>query len=116
MYDAGIKLATQDWIFVNTASDIIHPELATKLYKLIENEKFNSEYNNIKYLCAHHVLGISGKNTMFDWGYRNWLGKREAIIAQSQVHDEIHYRDSRTYTLKRNDTVALHHLGQADSE
>lgn len=111
VFDAGMEMATQDWIFFNTASDIIHPGLTKKLYNRIQNEQFNFKYNNIKYPCAHHVLGISGKNTMFDWGYRNWLGKRDAMVGQSQVHNEIYYKDSKTYTFRRDDVVALHHLG-----
>lgn len=116
VFDAGMEAATQDWIFFNTASDIIHPELTKKLYDKIEDEDFNFKFNNIKYPCVHHVLGISGKNTMFDWGHRNCLGRKDAMVGQSQIHKEIYYENSRTYTFKRDDIVALHHMGYVSLE
>ncbi len=111
VFDAAVSNATQDWLFFVTSSDIIHPELTRRLYKRIENEKFNQKYNNIKYPCVHHVLGISGKYTAIDWGYRNWLGRRDVTRGQSSVHNEIYYKNSKTYTFKADDVIAQHHLG-----
>lgn len=111
VFDAAISAATQDWLFFVTASDIIHPELTRRLYKRIESEEFNQHYNNIKYPCVHHILGISGKHTAIDWGYRNWLGRRDVTRGQSVVHNEIYYENSKTYTFRLDDVVAQHHLG-----
>lgn len=111
VYDAAIECAKYDWLFFVTASDIEHPEFTKRLYKCIDDEEFNERYNNIRYPCVHHILGVSGKNTAIDWGYRNWLGRRDSIRGQSVVHNEIYYINPKTYVFDRDDTIAQHHLG-----
>ena len=111
VFEAALEVATQDWLFFVTASDVIHPDFTRQLYEKIEDDEFNKKYNNIKYPCVHHILGVSGRHTAIDWGYRNWLGKRDVTKGQSVVHNEIFYENPKTYVFKLDDYVAQHHLG-----
>ncbi len=110
IYKAFIDIAAYNWIFLATASDVVHPELAKSLYRKILSKKFNERYNNIKYPCISYILGISGRNTSLGLSYRNTIGRKDSLYLQDSVHNEIYFKNNKTYQYKPDSNRAVFHL------
>ena len=110
LIEPALEAATSDWVFLLTASDVIHPEYTKLLYKLIDDEDFESKYDIITYNCVMHVLGINNPYSVFDNKYRNGLCKKAVLSITDRVHHEYAFASDRVYTTPFDREVAVHHL------
>lgn len=102
------SLAKNEWIFMVTASDIIHPKLAEKLLKLVKDPHFQSDI--IEYPFVNHVFGISSSKSPWSGAYRNRLFKRDKAEFVDKVHDEVEFKSSRIFRVPYDSVYAVHHL------
>ncbi len=77
---------TTEWCMVVTASDIIHPDLALKIRKLIKQENFN--YDAIRVPYRPYMLGICEKYSPWYEKYSDRIVKTSNITINQQ---EVHY-------------------------
>jgi glycosyltransferase involved in cell wall biosynthesis len=97
-----------DWVFMVTASDIIHPKLVEELLALINKPGF--DYDIIEYPFVNHVFGLESTHSPWDVRHRNRLFRRSSVEFNDSVHREVTYKSQRTYRMKFDSVHAIHHL------
>jgi glycosyltransferase involved in cell wall biosynthesis len=104
----GLEIARNNWILLVTASDIIHPDLVKKLLSLINEKYFDVEIINVPYMIYCH--GINSIYSVFDNNYRPCLVKKENIVLNDRVHEEIGFKVEKQYFLPKDRQCAIFHL------
>lgn len=97
-----------EWLFMVTASDIIHPELVKQMLALINDPNFDADI--IEYPFVNHVFGISSPKSPWSGAYRNRLFKKSISQFVDQVHTEVIFRSDKIHRMPFDSTHAVHHL------
>lgn len=110
IWQVGVEKAIGEWVFILTASDVVHPLFTSKLYELIDDTSFEETFDIIQYPCVMHVLGIESPYSAFDSSHRNGLCKKKVLRIRDQVHEELVFDSDRIYTFPFDRNIAVHHL------
>lgn len=110
VWKAGVDNARYDWVFLLTASDVIHPEFMGQIYEKIDDEGFNQKYTRADVPTTMHTLGLSGPHLHTDWKFRSNLAKRDNLTLEDKVHEEIGCVPDIRYTFPYDREIAVHHL------
>ena len=105
----GIECAKNEWVMTLTASDIIHPNLVSKLIKFINDDNFN--YDVIALPFAIYVFGIRDvKRSPWCAAHKEWMYKKSAIRTSTTVHKEMFHVSKNVYIMPYSDYENLFHL------
>jgi glycosyltransferase involved in cell wall biosynthesis len=104
----GLEIARNNWILFVTASDIIHPQLKTRLVELINKNNFHAELVFVPYMIYCH--GINSVHSVSDSDYRPCLAKKNIVSFKDKVHEELSFNTKNRYFLPKNRKVAILHL------
>jgi glycosyltransferase involved in cell wall biosynthesis len=100
---------TSEWVIDLTASDVLHPELAIGIRKLIEQDDF--PYDVIRVPYRRYVLGLETKHS--PW-YSEFdpavFRKRVASINQDDVHSALTFDTKRYYKMPNSSYACMYHL------
>lgn len=110
IWKIGVDAAKFQWVFILTASDVVHPKYTEYLYSLINDDEFNENYDQIKYAISMHVLGICDKHSVFDSRYRVGLCKKECLKISDRVHEELSFLTDKTFVSPFDRNISVHHL------
>lgn len=97
-----------DWLFMPTASDLIHPALVDRI--LAEINKPGFDYDIIEYPLINWVFGIEHKNSPWEVGYRNRLFRKSSASFRDSVHREVTFKSEKTLRLSAPREHGLQHL------
>lgn len=106
-----------EWIIGFTASDIIHPLLAFKIKKLIDQD--NGEYDIIEIPFNRYVLGINTKFSPWYEKTSKFLVIRKSVyeINPKSIHNSNVINSNRIYRLKLNElSYSFSHLTHPDMD
>ena len=109
VWKIGVENTNYDWVFILTASDIVHPLFTKKVFQFINSEEANN-YTNANVPTTMHILGISQPNLVTDWKYRNTLFKRETMVFNDEIHTGIRSQPDIRYIFPYDRMIAIHHL------
>lgn len=110
VWKTGVDNAQFDWVFLLTASDVIHPEFTKILYGKIDDELFNQKYTCANIPTTMHILGLCEPYLHTDWKYRNTLSKRDNLTIVDKVHEEMVCIPDNRYTFAYDREIAVHHM------
>lgn len=105
----GIECAKNEWVMTVTASDIIHPNLVTKLIKFINDDSFN--YDVIALPFAIYVFGLRDvKRSPWCAAHKEWMYKKHIVQTSSVAHKETSHSSKNIYVMPYSETENLFHL------
>lgn len=110
VWKKGIDKASGEWVFILTASDVANQNFNDKLIDLINDDKFNEQYDSIKYPCVMHVMGIESPYSIFDNKYRVGLCKKKVLRVCDRIHEELKFETQKIYEFPFDRNCAVHHL------
>lgn len=104
-----VDRASGEWILLLTASDVVHPALATQIRELIERHDF--QYDVIHVPFRRYVLGLETKRSP-------WYSKVQPIVFRKRVvkihHDSVHgafgFDTKRHYKMANSTEYCMYHL------
>lgn len=105
----GVDIAKFDWVFLLTASDVVHPKLTKQIYKFINSDEANN-YTNANIPTTMHILGMSQSNLVTDWQYRNTFFKKNNMYFEDKIHEEFLTEPDIRYSFPHDRMIAIHHL------
>src|SRR4051812_28788093 len=89
-----LDLCRNEWIFIFTASDVMHPDLAKQLKNYTENSGF--EYDVIHLPYRRYILGLETKRSPWYSETAPMLFRKSvAKINTEGVHDALHFDSKR---------------------
>lgn len=98
-----------EWIWLVTASNLVHPSLVQSILELINKPDF--DFDILEYPHIYYVLGIQDRRSPWRDDYRRWLARRSMLSVQDVVHQEVMLSPKgRTYRLPFHAEHAVHHL------
>lgn len=105
----AISKATNEWVMLATASDLIHPNLVRQLLDLINTAPFHYDAISIPY--GMFVLGIR------DPDHSPWRAENKTIVAKksiikfsNKVHQESIIETNNVYRMATSSTDVVYHL------
>jgi (heptosyl)LPS beta-1,4-glucosyltransferase len=105
----GVEIATNEWVMVLTASDIIHPGLVGKLLDLINGADFH--YDVISVPFALYVFGIRSKNrSPWHSTRKHLLMKKSALRMTDVPHHERSLSSNNIFRMEYSEKENLYHL------
>lgn len=105
----GIECAQNEWVMTLTASDIIHPNLVSKLRRLIDDNNF--KYDVIALPFALYVFGIRDiKHSPWCAAHKEWMYKKNIVQTSTAVHKEMFHSSKNIYVMPYSDDENLFHL------
>jgi len=114
-FKIGIDAARNLWVLTLTASDIIHPRLASKILLLINDPEF--DYDVISLPFAIYVFGISDpKRSPWNITSKQWLWKKNVIITSDEVHNETSHASQKIFVMSPSSEENLYHLTHGNLE
>jgi glycosyltransferase involved in cell wall biosynthesis len=107
IYKNGVDAASNEWILLVTASDIIHPELSRELINIINS---NPDIDQVYVPYMMYNLGVNSKHSVFDIDYRPWLFKKNIVTFNDLIHQELSFKANKIYKIEKSRIIAIHHL------
>lgn len=105
----GIECVKNEWLMTLTASDVIHPNLVSKLIKFINDDNFS--YDVIALPFAIYVFGIRDvKRSPWCAAHKEWMYKKSVIHTSTTVHKEIFHNSKNIYVMPFSKSENLFHL------
>jgi glycosyltransferase involved in cell wall biosynthesis len=104
----GIEQAKNEWVFMVTASDLIHPALARRLLELINQDEF--PYDVIRMPYAMYVFGIKDRRSPWYSKWEQKLARKSAISFADRVHEERGVTSTRVFAMDPDEVEILYHL------
>lgn len=104
-----LKECNTDWILLYTASDLMHPEVALQVRRLLSNEEF--EYDIIEIPFRRYVLGVGSKESPWYSEYSKCIFKKDVLrVNQDGVHDAVSLKSKKVFRINRNINKCMYHL------
>jgi len=91
------KCKITEWLFVATASSLIHPKLVDEIIKLTTDENF--KYDVIAVPYAMHAFGINNKNSPWTNLRKNSIIRSSVLSLSCELHNEITYNSDRVFEM-----------------
>jgi len=107
-WDFMMEYCTGDWLIRFTASDIMHPQLASQITQLISNPNFDADIINVPF--RRYILGLESKRSP-------WYSKvcpmvfRKSILTvdKENVHQALQFK-GKQYSMKNDQVACMYHL------
>jgi glycosyltransferase involved in cell wall biosynthesis len=104
-----VDSASGEWILWLTASEVMHPVLATQIRELIERDDFPYDVIHVPYRC--YVLGLETRRSP-------WYSKVRPVVFRKRVvkihHDSVHaavdFDTKRHYKMANSTEHCMYHL------
>ena len=92
-----------------TASDLIHPQLASEIKRLTDKDDF--DYDVIEVPFKRYILGIEDKRSPWKSGYASMVFRKNILkINNDRVHDALNLDTEKRYKLKGPKDQCIYHL------
>jgi glycosyltransferase involved in cell wall biosynthesis len=104
-----IDSASHEWILWLTASDILHPGLATQLRELTNRDDFPYDVIHVPY--RRYVLGIATKRSPWYSEMQPAVFRKRVVkIRRDDVHGAIDFETNRHYRMPYSTEYCMYHL------
>lgn len=103
-----IDNVNSEWVILVTASDVIHPRLATELRKLIEQNVFPYDVIHVPY--RRYVLGLESKLSPWYTEVHPVVFRKHVAIVQKSVHGALAFNTERHYKMSNSTEYCMYHL------
>lgn len=104
-----------EWVFVVTASNLIHPKLVDEIIKLTTNPSFDYDVIAIPYGML--AFGIRSKRSPWSSVRKCTLIRRSVLRLSSELHNEIGYISDKVYDMPYiGEDEVLYHCTHKDAD
>ena len=99
---------SSEWVILLTASDVIHPQLATEIRNLIEQNDF--PYDVIQVPYRRYVLGLETKRSPWHSERHPVVFRKSVARIQNDVHGALTFDTKRYYEMPISTNAYMYHL------
>ncbi len=106
---------TSEWVLATTASDLVHPELATQIRELTQRADF--PYDVIHVPFRRYVLGLETARSPWHSALNPVVFRKSiAKINDNNVHAALVFDSRRHYKMSRSSRACMYHLTHATAD
>lgn len=108
-----LREVNSEWVLAVTASDLIHPRLASQIRSMVDDPNFAFDLIDIPY--RRYVLGLETARSPWYSSLSSGIVFRKCIarIKQDIVHGAIHFDTLRHFKMPESTDYCMYHLTHA---